>query len=212
MPANSEPGSGAYLQVRGLTKRFGGVLASDKLNLDVKPGKLHALIGPNGAGKSTVVAQISGEITPTSGAILLDGADLSRQSPSQRVRRGLARTFQITQLLYEYTAEENVALAVQVRQGHSFRFWKNAHDEDELRKPARDYLGEVGLICRSLVPAGKLSYGEQRQLEVAVALATNPRLLMLDEPLAGLGIRGVRRNGRSPCAAQRAAIHFARRA
>jgi branched-chain amino acid transport system ATP-binding protein len=177
----------ALLRVRRLTKRFGGLLATDNLDLDVRPGELHALIGPNGAGKTTAVAQIAGEIVPTGGTIHFDGADISKDSAPERVRRGLARTFQITQLLHEFTAEDNVAVAVQIRSGHSFRFWADANRDQALRKPAREYLEQVGLSSRAAALAGELSYGEQRQLEVAVALATKPRLLMLDEPLAGLG-------------------------
>jgi branched-chain amino acid transport system ATP-binding protein len=177
----------ALLCVRGLTKRFGGLLATDDLDLDISAGELHALIGPNGAGKTTALAQIAGEIVPTGGSIHFDGVDISRDSAPKRVGRGLARTFQITQLLHAFTAEDNVALAVQIRSGHSFRFWVDVHRDQTLRKPAREYLEQVGLSSRAPALAGELSYGEQRQLEVAVALATKPRLLMLDEPLAGLG-------------------------
>src|SRR5262249_13620144 len=177
----------ALLRVRGLTKRFGGLLATDDLDLDIRAGELHALIGPNGAGKTTALAQIAGEIVPTAGSIHFDGVDISRDSAPERVGRGLARTFQITQLLHAFTAEDNVALAVQIRSGHSFRFWADVHRDQTLRKPAREYLEQVGLRSRAPALAGELSYGEQRQLEVAVALATKPRLLMLDEPLAGLG-------------------------
>jgi branched-chain amino acid transport system ATP-binding protein len=177
----------SVLQVRRLTKRFGGLLATDNLDLDVCPGELHALIGPNGAGKTTALAQIAGELVPTAGVICFEGVDISKDSAPRRVRRGLARTFQITQLLREFTVEDNVALAVQTRRGHSFRFWADVHRDPELRAPARDYLEQVGLRARASIMAGELSYGEQRQLELAVALATKPRLLMLDEPLAGLG-------------------------
>lgn len=185
-PTNDHPGT-SVLQVRGLTKRFGGLLATDNLALDIRPGELHALIGPNGAGKTTALAQIAGELVPTAGTIHFEGVDISKDSAPRRVRRGLARTFQITQLLPEFTVEDNVALAVQTERGHSFRFWADVHRDPELRGPAHDYLDQVGLSSRASVPAGELSYGEQRQLELAVALATNPRLLMLDEPLAGLG-------------------------
>lgn len=175
------------MQIRGLTKRFGGLLATDHLDLDVWPGEMHALIGPNGAGKTTALAQIAGELVPTAGTIRFEGVDISEDSAPRRVRRGLARTFQITQLLPEFTVEGNVALAVQTERGHSFRFWADARRDPALRGPAQEYLARVGLLSRGSVPAGELSYGEQRQLELAVALATKPRLLMLDEPLAGLG-------------------------
>jgi branched-chain amino acid transport system ATP-binding protein len=177
----------ALLHVRGLTKRFGGVIATDSLDLEILSGELHALIGPNGAGKTTAIAQISGEIAPTAGTIHFSGAEISRRSVPARVRLGLARTYQIAQLLPDFSAEDSVALAVQVRSGHSFRFWKCASLDPALRGPAREYLGEVGLTSRGHVPVGELSHGEQRQLEIAMALATNPRLLMLDEPLAGMG-------------------------
>ena len=183
---NDSPSS-ALLRVRGLTKRFGGLLATDDLDLDIWVGELHALIGPNGAGKTTALAQIAGEILPTAGSIHFDGVDISRDSAPARVGRGLARTFQITQLLHTFTTEDNVALAVQIRCGHSFRFWADVHRDQTLRKPALEYLERVGLSSRAQALAGELSHGEQRQLEVAVALATKPRLLMLDEPLAGLG-------------------------
>jgi branched-chain amino acid transport system ATP-binding protein len=187
VPSTSDRTNGALLRVRGLTKRFGGLVATDDLDLDIWPGELHALIGPNGAGKTTALAQIAGEIFPTAGSIHFDGVDISRDSAPERVDRGLARTFQITQLLHAFTAEDNVALAVQIRCGHSFRFWADVHRDQTLRKPARGHLEQVGLSSRAPALAGELSYSEQRQLEVAVALATKPRLLMLDEPLAGLG-------------------------
>lgn len=177
----------SLLCVRSLSKRFGGLLATDSLDLDVWPGELHALIGPNGAGKTTALAQIAGELAPTAGAIHFGGVEISKTSVPWRVRRGLARTFQITQLLPEFTAEANVAVAVQVHRGHSFRFWADVHRDRTLRQPARACLEQVGLGSRAAALAGELSYGEQRQLELAVALATKPRLLMLDEPLAGLG-------------------------
>ncbi len=185
-PTNDHPGS-IVLEVRGLTKRFGGLLATDNLDLDVRRGELHALIGPNGAGKTTALAQIAGELAPNAGTIHFGGVDISGDSAPRRVRRGLARTFQITQLLPEFTAEDHVALAVQAERGHGFRFWADVHRDPALRGPAGAYLDQVGLAARTSVPAGELSYGEQRQLELAVALATKPSLLMLDEQLAGLG-------------------------
>jgi len=177
----------ALLRVQGLTKRFGGVVATGNLNLEIMSGELHALIGPNGAGKTTAIGQLSGEIAPTAGTIHFNGAEISRRSTPERVRLGLARTFQIAQVLPEFSAEDSVALALQVRSGHSFHFWKRTRRDPALRGPAREYLGEVGLAARGHVLVGDLSHGEQRQLEIAMALATNPRLLMLDEPLAGMG-------------------------
>ena len=175
------------LRVQRLFKRFGGVSATDDLSLDVLPGEIHALIGPNGAGKTTFIGQLMGEIRPDSGAIRFDGADIGALSTPKRVRAGIARTFQITQLLADQTALDNVALAVQAGQGHSFRFLKSAASDASLRAPAREYLDAAGLGERADVLVSQLSHGEHKQLELAVALATKPRLLLLDEPMAGLG-------------------------
>lgn len=175
------------LRVQRLFKRFGGVSATDDLSLDVVPGEIHALIGPNGAGKTTFIGQLMGEIRPDSGAIRFDGADIGALSTPKRVRAGIARTFQITQLLADQTALDNVALAVQAGQGHSFRFLKSAASDASLRAPAREYLDAAGLGERADVLVSELSHGEHKQLELAVALATKPRLLLLDEPMAGLG-------------------------
>ena len=175
------------LRVQRLFKRFGGVSATDDLSLDVVPGEIHALIGPNGAGKTTFIGQLMGEIRPDSGAIRFDGTDIGALSTPKRVRAGIARTFQITQLLADQTALDNVALAVQAGQGHSFRFLKSAASDASLRAPAREYLDAAGLGERADVLVSELSHGEHKQLELAVALATKPRLLLLDEPMAGLG-------------------------
>ena len=181
-------GEEPVLSVRRLVKRFGGLVATDDLSLEVMPGELHALIGPNGAGKTTAIGQIMGEITPDAGAIRFLGEDITALSTPARVRRGLSRTFQITQLLEDDTAEGNVALAVQARAGHGFRFWRDASRDARLRDPARAALAQVGLAeARWSVAVADLSHGERKQLELAVALATGPRLLLLDEPMAGLG-------------------------
>jgi branched-chain amino acid transport system ATP-binding protein len=177
----------ALLAVRGLTKRFSGLTATDRLDLDVADGECHALIGPNGAGKSTLVAQLAGELRPDAGSIHFAGNDMVRLSVPRRVRRGLVRSFQVTSVLPEYTALENVALVVQVRQGHAFRFWADARRDLPVRDEARDVLARIGLAARADIRAEDLSHGEQRQLELAIALATKPRLLLLDEPMAGLG-------------------------
>jgi branched-chain amino acid transport system ATP-binding protein len=179
---------GALLRIEGLEKRFGGLRATDGLDLDVMPGELHALIGPNGAGKSTAIGQITGEIPPDAGRILFDGEDITHLSPARRVRRGLSRSFQIVQLLDDETAEANAALAVQAAQGHSFRFWRDATRDEGLRAPARALLRRAGLPdARHGVLAGDLAAGERKQVELALALAASPRLLLLDEPMAGLG-------------------------
>lgn len=176
----------ALLQVQDLVKTFGGITATDHLTLDVREGELHAVIGPNGAGKTTFITQLSGMLAPTSGSIRFDGDDITRLSAVERVRRGMARSFQITSLWPALTVLENVMLAVQSRQGHSFRFWEKATAAENLREPAMQSLLRVGLADKAAQPAQALSHGEQRQLELAVALATGPRLLLLDEPMAGM--------------------------
>jgi branched-chain amino acid transport system ATP-binding protein len=175
------------LQIRDLTKRFGGVLACDCISLDVPAGELHAVIGPNGAGKSTLIGQLAGEISPDAGQIFFDGRDITRLPMHRRSTLGLARTFQITSLFHDFTVLDNVALAVQAHAGHSFRFWRPARREVELRRPARAALARVGLESRADAICAILSHGEHRQLEIALALATAPRMLLLDEPMAGMG-------------------------
>jgi branched-chain amino acid transport system ATP-binding protein len=175
------------LQIEGLSKRFGGVVASDGINLDVSTGELHAIIGPNGAGKTTLIGQLTGEIPPDSGRIRFDGADITAQPTYRRSALGLARSFQITSLFLDFTALDNVALAVQAHAGHSFSFWRGAREEAELHEPARAALARVGLSQRADILVANLSHGEQRQLEIAIALATRPRMLLLDEPTAGMG-------------------------
>jgi branched-chain amino acid transport system ATP-binding protein len=175
------------LRIVDLTKRFGALAASDNLSLDIARGELHAVIGPNGAGKTTLIAQLTGQLKPDSGRIEFNGADITALSTPARVARGLARSFQITSVLKEFSALDNVALAVQAHQGHSFRFWRAARGQARLYNPARALLADVGLAERAVVPAASLSHGEQRQLEIAMALAGDPSLLLLDEPTAGMG-------------------------
>lgn len=177
----------ALLEVRGLMKRFGGLIAANNLDLEVADGELHALIGPNGAGKSTAIGLIAGELRPDGGRIRFAGADISGMAVAARVRTGMTRSFQVTSVLPEFTALENVAVVEQVRAGHSFRFWREAGRDRRLTDPAREMLERVGLGGRAEVPARDLAHGEQRQLELAMALATGARLLLLDEPMAGLG-------------------------
>jgi branched-chain amino acid transport system ATP-binding protein len=180
--------SDPLLRVDSLMRRFGGLVATDNLSLDVAPGELHAIIGPNGAGKTTLISQLTGQLTPNSGTIRFAGQDITRLPAYRRSRLGLARSFQITSLLRDFTAADNVALAAQAHHGHSYRFWANARKEKPLREAARAALARVGLEKRADVPVAELSHGEQRELELAVALATNPQLLLLDEPMAGLGV------------------------
>jgi branched-chain amino acid transport system ATP-binding protein len=189
LPACSERGAVTepLLQVAGLSKRFGGVVAADAISLDIAAGECHAVIGPNGAGKTTLIGLLAGELAPQSGGIRFVGRDITALAVHSRSQLGLARSFQITSLFADFTALDNVALAVQAHAGHSFRFWQDARRVAALREPARDALERVGLGGRADARVDKLSHGEQRQLEIAVALATKPRLLLLDEPMAGLG-------------------------
>lgn len=175
------------LELRALTKRFGGVLATDGVSLPVAAGELHALIGPNGAGKSTLINQVAGVVRSDSGTVRLGGADLTRLAPHARVAHGLARSYQVTNLFRRFTALDCAALAVQARTGSSFRFWQPVRRERALFDEAERVLRRVGLGRRFDVPAGALAHGEQRQLEVGLALATRPCALLLDEPMAGMG-------------------------
>ena len=175
------------LRVERLVRRFGGILATDHLSLDVISGELHAIIGPNGAGKTTLISQLTGQLLPNSGTIHFAGQDITRLPAWRRSALGLARSFQITSLLPDFTASDNVALAAQAHDGHSFRFWGSARGERHLREAAQSALVRVGLADRADTLVSKLSHGEQRELELAVALATKPQLLLLDEPMAGLG-------------------------
>jgi branched-chain amino acid transport system ATP-binding protein len=176
------------LRVENLVRRFGGLVATDNLSLEVARGELHAIIGPNGAGKTTLISQLTGQLMPNSGAIHFAGQDVTGVPSYKRSRLGLARSFQITSLLRDFTAADNVALAAQAHAGHSYRFWANARKERALREAAHAALARVGLEKRADVLVSELSHGEQRELELAVALATKPQLLLLDEPMAGLGV------------------------
>ncbi len=167
------------LQIDGLTKRFGGVVASDTISLTLMAGELHAIIGPNGAGKTTLIGQLTGEIASDAGRIRFAGRDITTLPVYRRSRLGLARSFQIISLFPEFTALDNAALAVQAHSGHSFRFWRDARREAALER--------VGLAARADMLVADLSHGERRQLELAMALATAPRMLLLDEPMAGMG-------------------------
>jgi branched-chain amino acid transport system ATP-binding protein len=178
------------LEIRDLRKSFGALKATDSVTLDVRPGEIHALIGPNGAGKSTLIHQICGSIPPDGGTIRLLGKDLAGIGMAGRARLGLGRSFQISSLAPEFSALQNVMLAVQARQGSSFRFLRPVMGERALTEPARAMLERVGLSGRADVPAAKLSHGERRQLEIAVALALEPKIFLLDEPMAGMGPEG----------------------
>ena len=170
-----------------MRKAFGALRASDGISFDVHAGETHAVIGPNGAGKTTFISQLAGNLRPDSGRIRFAGEDITDLPAPRRARKGLARSFQITSVYPEFSALQNVALAVQAHAGHSFRFWRDARRDPALTFPAEKVLHEVGLAERIHVLAANLAHGEQRQLEVAMALATGPRLLLLDEPMAGMG-------------------------
>jgi len=174
------------LQVRGLVKRFGGLIATNNLDLDVQPGETLALIGPNGAGKTSLISQLQGDLTPDGGTIAFAGRDITVEPAHRRARIGLARSFQITSVFPEFSLLGNVAVSVQARVGHSFRFWRNVHRDPALTGPAREALDVVGL-SQPERRAADVSHGERRQLELAMALAMQPRLLLLDEPMAGMG-------------------------
>jgi branched-chain amino acid transport system ATP-binding protein len=175
------------LEIRDLAKRFGGVVATDRVSLDVERGEIHALIGPNGAGKTTLVHQLSGALRPDRGRVVFDGADVTSMPFHERVHIGLARSYQITSIFRKFTVLENMVLPVQARSGSSLAFWRPRAAERALFEEARRVLASVGLAGREDTLAGNLAHGEQRQLEVALALATNARLLLLDEPMAGMG-------------------------
>jgi branched-chain amino acid transport system ATP-binding protein len=175
------------LEIRNLKKSFGGVTATDNVSLSIERGELHAIIGPNGAGKTTLIAQLSGDLMPDSGKVMLDGKNITSVATHRRSHFGMARSFQITSVFMNMTVIDNVSLAVQAHDGTSLRFWKPAALEKRLRAPALEVLEQVGLADRAGTLASAMSHGERRQLELAMALATKPRFMLLDEPMAGMG-------------------------
>jgi branched-chain amino acid transport system ATP-binding protein len=179
--------SAPILRTRALTKRFGGLIATDALDLEVRRGEVHAVIGPNGAGKTTLLNQLIGELAPDAGDIEFDGRDITRIASWRRALLGLSRSYQITSIFPEFSALENVALAAQAHAGHSFGFWHPAIREEPLSRPAAAALAEVGLSSKENLAAAQLAHGERRQLEIAMALVSKPKLLLLDEPMAGMG-------------------------
>ncbi|HMR31588.1 MAG TPA: ABC transporter ATP-binding protein [Geminicoccus sp.] len=181
------------LRVLGLARRFGGIVAADGVDLDLRAGEIHALIGPNGAGKTTLVNLITGELRPDRGQVVLGGQDVTRLAIERRRHLGLARSFQITSVFASFTALDNVAMAVQALDGHSFRFLAAAGADSRLNGPAREALAEVGLADAAATPAGELAHGERRQLEMAMALVGRPHALLLDEPMAGMSAEESRR-------------------
>jgi branched-chain amino acid transport system ATP-binding protein len=175
------------LVLRSVSKRFGGVVATDGVSLEVAPGEVHALIGPNGAGKTTLIAQIAGSLGSDSGSIVFENTDITTWPAHQRVRLGLARSYQVTSIFKRFSVLENLALAVQARNGSSFSFWRPVGSESALFDEASTISRDIGLAERLQAQAGNLAHGEQRALEVGLALATRPRLVLLDEPMAGMG-------------------------
>lgn len=180
------------LSIRDLRKSFGALKATDGVSLDLRSGEIHALIGPNGAGKSTLIHQIAGRLTPDSGEVRFQGQAITHLGVAQRARLGLGRTFQISSLAGQFSALRNVMLAVQARQGSSFRFFRPVARDASLVEPAMAALAQVGLAERARVPAAELSHGERRSLEIAIALALGAKAFLLDEPMAGMGPEGSR--------------------
>lgn len=177
----------AQLSIQGLEKSFGAVKATNGANLELAAGELHAIIGPNGAGKSTLISQIAGEIQPDKGRIFLAGQDITAVPVHERPRLGLARSFQVSQLYPDFSLLENVALAIAARDGKTFGMWNPLSRDRRLLDPAREYLERVGLAVRAEALVSELSHGERRQLEIALALAQEASVLLLDEPMAGMG-------------------------
>ena len=178
------------LAISGLSKRFGALKATDDVSLDLQPGEIHALIGPNGAGKTTLLHQIAGTLKPDAGRLQFCGRDSAALGVAGRARLGLARTFQVSSIAPEFSSLRNVMLAVQARQGSSFRFFRDVRSDRTLTEPAMAMLARVGLAGRAQTAAAELSHGERRRLELAIALALGPRAFLLDEPMAGLGAEG----------------------
>jgi branched-chain amino acid transport system ATP-binding protein len=178
----------SILEIRELVKNFGAITVNAGINLDVFPGEVHSVIGPNGAGKTTLLAQIAGELLPDSGSIRFAGREIRSLPVHRRALMGIARSFQITSIFQRFSVQNNVAMAVRAGNGHSFRFWHGANRDMTVTKSSKSILERVGLVDRADAIAGRLSYGEQRQLEIAMVLAMRPKLLLLDEPTAGMGL------------------------
>ncbi|MBT2304052.1 ABC transporter ATP-binding protein [Variovorax paradoxus] len=176
----------AALQTVNLVKRFGGLVVTDRVSLDIRPGELHAVIGPNGAGKTTLINQLSGELRCDEGAVVFGGADVSALAMHQRARKGLLRSYQITSVFEDFTAIENAALAAMGARQHAWRFWRPLLADERARCAAEEAIAATGLEARAGARAAELGYGERRQLELAMALAAQPELLLLDEPMAGM--------------------------
>ena len=177
------------LQTEAITKRYGALLVTDQVSLDVREGELHAIIGPNGAGKTTLINQLSGELQSDSGRVRFGGADVSALGINERARRGLVRSYQITSVFDEFTVRENAALAAMGARQHAFRFWNGLLSDRQALATAEESIAAAGLESRAHLLAAELGYGERRQLELAMALAARPRFLLLDEPMAGMSVQ-----------------------
>ncbi len=178
--------STALLRTEHLVKRYGGLLATDDVSLSLNHGQIHALIGPNGAGKTTLIKQLAGELQPDSGRIFLGNRDVTALTTDQRARAGLARSYQITSIFRGFTALENVMLAVQAQQGHSFGAWQSVTRDARLIAPAEAALARVGLADKQHLLVDAMAHGAHRQIELAMVLAAQPTVLLLDEPMAGM--------------------------
>jgi branched-chain amino acid transport system ATP-binding protein len=179
----------AELRTDNLVMRFGALLVTDHVSLDIRPGELHAVIGPNGAGKTTLINQLSGELRSQEGQIVFDGRDVTAQPVHRRSRSGLLRSYQITSIFEEFTVLENAVLAALAARHHAWRFWRPMLGDDETRRAAEEAVAAAGLNAQAMVPGGELAYGQRRQLELAMTLAARPKLLLLDEPMAGMSVQ-----------------------
>ncbi len=179
----------SILRTDALVKRYGGILVTDAVSIDIRPGELHAIIGPNGAGKTTLINQLSGELASNEGKVWFDGADVTALPIHSRARRGLLRSYQITSIFEDFTVRENAVLAAIGAQEHGWRFWRPMLERAAPVQAANEALQACGLAARADVPAADLAYGERRQLELAMALAAKPKFLLLDEPMAGMSVQ-----------------------
>lgn len=179
----------SLLKTQALTKRYGALLVTDEVSLDIATGELHAIIGPNGAGKTTLINQLSGELRSDSGSVLFEGQDVTSQGIHARARQGLLRSYQITSVFDEFTVRENAALAAMGAKRHAFRFWNGLLSDAAALEAADEGIAAAGLSALAELPAAELGYGERRQLELAMALAARPKFLLLDEPMAGMSVQ-----------------------
>jgi branched-chain amino acid transport system ATP-binding protein len=177
------------LQTASLVKRYGALLVTDHVSLDIRPGELHAVIGPNGAGKTTLINQLSGELRPDEGSVQFDGRDVTAMPVHGRAQAGLMRSYQITSIFEEFSVLENAVLAALAAKRHAWHFWRPMLGDAVARTAASEAIAAAGLTAQAGVPAGELGYGQRRQLELAMALAAQPRFLLLDEPMAGMSVQ-----------------------